>query len=310
MPARPARPPRRPPRRRPPGTAPARRRPAAPPARPRAASPAAALPSRRARPARSSAVEVLGPLRITAARAGDHRRAAQGPRAARLPRRPPRTAPPARRSPRPCGPDRPGRRRRPAAPGAAQGCADLLRHAAGRDRAEDDPAWPPAATASTPPCIATDSADFQRRPRRRPRRRRRRPRSWPPAAAPPPCTGAPLADGAGYDWAEPSAETARRRALDAWTAIADILAPREPGQALAALESALGHDPYNEYLYQKIMRLQAAAGHPEAVRRTLGLLETRLAGLGLTPGAATRQAAAALLARPGRPGQAVGSADP
>ena len=79
----------------------------------------------------------------------------------------------------------------------------------------------------------------------------------------------PLADGAGYDWAEPYAETARRRALDAWTRIAEILEPASPGQALAALETALGHDPYNEYLYQKIMRLQAAAGRPDAARRTM-----------------------------------------
>jgi DNA-binding SARP family transcriptional activator/nucleoid-associated protein YgaU len=104
-----------------------------------------------------------------------------------------------------------------------------------------------------------------------------------------------LAEDEGYDWAEPYAETARRRALDAWTTIADILAPRDPGQALAALESALGHDPYNEYLYQKIMRLQAAAGHPEAVRRTLSLLEARLTELGITPGTQTRHIAASLL---------------
>ena len=108
-----------------------------------------------------------------------------------------------------------------------------------------------------------------------------------------------LAEGAGYEWAEPYAETARRRALDAWTAIAEILQPADPGQALSALETALGHDPYNEYLYVRIMRLQAAAGRPEAVRRTLGLLESRLAELGVTPSAQTRQAAAALLAAAG-----------
>ena len=104
-----------------------------------------------------------------------------------------------------------------------------------------------------------------------------------------------LAEGSGYEWAEPYAETARRRALDAWTTIAEILQARDPGQALAALESALGHDPYNEFLYQRIMRLQAAAGRPEAVRRTLSLLEARLTELGVTPGAQTRQAAASLL---------------
>ena len=44
----------------------------------------------------------------------------------------------------------------------------------------------------------------------------------------------PLADGAGYEWAEPYAETARRRALDTWTAIAELLEPTHPDQALAA----------------------------------------------------------------------------
>jgi DNA-binding SARP family transcriptional activator len=113
-----------------------------------------------------------------------------------------------------------------------------------------------------------------------------------------------LAEGTGYEWAEPYAETARRRALDAWTTIAEILQPADPGQALSALETALSHDPYNEYLYVKVMRLQAAAGHPEAVRRTLALLESKLTGLGLTPSSQTRQAAAALLATAGpAPGQ-------
>jgi len=105
----------------------------------------------------------------------------------------------------------------------------------------------------------------------------------------------PLADGTGYDWAEPYAEQARRRALDAWTRIAEITAPRDPEQALAALETALGHDPYNEFVYQKIMRLQAAADRPDAVRRTLTLLETRLTELGVTPGPQTRSLAASLL---------------
>jgi DNA-binding SARP family transcriptional activator len=107
-----------------------------------------------------------------------------------------------------------------------------------------------------------------------------------------------LAAGAGYEWAEPYAETARRRALDAWTTIAEILQPSDPDGALSALETALAHDPYNEYLYQRIMRLQAAAGRPEAVRRTLALLETRLTDLGITPGTQTRQVAASLLGSP------------
>jgi DNA-binding SARP family transcriptional activator len=124
--------------------------------------------------------------------------------------------------------------------------------------------------------------------------------------------GGELADGAGYEWAEPYAETARRRALDAWTTIAEILQPSNPDEALSAVETALAHDPYNEYLYQRIMRLQAAAGRPEAVRRTLNLLEARLTDLGITPAAQTRQIAASLLGTTApRPAAAasVGSAD-
>jgi DNA-binding SARP family transcriptional activator len=124
------------------------------------------------------------------------------------------------------------------------------------------------------------------------------------------CYRGPLADGDGYDWAEPYAETARRRALDAWTRIAQILQRSDPDQALAALEAALTHDPYNEYTYQQIMQLQAAVGRLDAVRRTLALLETRLADLGLIPGASTRKLAAALLGTAPPPGRAVGSGNP
>ena len=120
------------------------------------------------------------------------------------------------------------------------------------------------------------------------------------------CYRGPLTGGAGYDWAEPYAETARRRALDAWARIAEILQPADPDQALAALEAAMAHDPYNEYTYQQIMRLQATAGRSDAVRRTLALLEARLGELDLTPDASTRQLAAALLGTAQPPGRAGG----
>ena len=143
-----------------------------------------------------------------------------------------------------------------------------------------------------PALIGTDLQAFQRRPGPGPRRRRRDARLAACRAAVALYRGE-LAEGAGYDWAEPYAETARRRALDAWTAIAEILQPANPDQALSALETALGHDPYNEYLYVRIMRLQAAAGRPDAVRRTLGLLESRLADSASPPAP-----------RPGRPPRA------
>ena len=101
----------------------------------------------------------------------------------------------------------------------------------------------------------------------------------------------PLAEGGGYEWAEQHAEPARRRAVDALARIAAILRPGHPEEALAVLETALAHDPYNEALYQEIMGIQARLGRPGAARRTLALLQTRLAALGLSPAPASRQAA-------------------
>jgi len=57
------------------------------------------------------------------------------------------------------------------------------------------------------------------------------------------------------------------------------------------------------------MRLQAAAERPDAVRRTLALLETRLGELDLAPGASTRRLAATLLGTAEPPGSRVGSGD-
>jgi len=109
------------------------------------------------------------------------------------------------------------------------------------------------------------------------------------------CYRGPLCDGAGYDWTEPYAETARRQALDNWANIAELLRDTDPEEAMAALETALTHDPYNEYTYQQLMRLQAAAGRTDAVRRTLQLLQARLKELGVPVAASTRQLTAGLL---------------
>jgi DNA-binding SARP family transcriptional activator len=109
----------------------------------------------------------------------------------------------------------------------------------------------------------------------------------------------PVADGAGYEWAERYAEPARRRAVDALARLAELQQPTDAEQALTTLETALAHDPYNEALYQRIMHLQVGLGRPDAARRTLALLQARLAELGLSPGPAARQAASS--ARPGHP---------
>ena len=251
-------------------------------------------------------MEILGPVRITAA----GRELQGGLRKARelapsWPSTP--TGPAGRPSAKPCGPSSPpghGTRQRSLA----------LRKLRGMLRAATGLTTPMLITLSggryrlDPTYIATDIAAFQAALEQA--------RTATTAGA---CLAAcqeaaalyrgPLAEGEGFEWAEPYAETARRRALDTWTRIAELLEPAHPDQALAALETALGHDPYNEYLYQKIMRLQAAAGHPDAARRTLSLLETRLTELGVTPGAQTRHVAASLLGTRTPPSPPVGSDD-
>ena len=83
------------------------------------------------------------------------------------------------------------------------------------------------------------------------------------------CYRGPLADGAGYDWAEPYAETARRRALDAWARIAEILQPADPDQALAALEAALPTTRTTNTSTSRSCGCRPQRAAPDAVRRTL-----------------------------------------
>lgn len=107
-----------------------------------------------------------------------------------------------------------------------------------------------------------------------------------------------LAEGSGYQWVEPYAEAARRRALDAWTTIAEILHRPTPARPCLPWKQPPATTP-KRVPVREDMRLQAAAGRPEAVRRTLALLESRLTELGITPGVQTRQAAAVLLGAAG-----------
>ncbi len=89
--------------------------------------------------------------------------------------------------------------------------------------------------------------------------------------------GGELLDGADQDWALATREELRRQACDTAGALAELHEQAsQPDQALTVLEHAAGWDPYNEELHQRIMRLQARLGRPDAIRRTLQRLQTRL----------------------------------
>jgi len=90
-----------------------------------------------------------------------------------------------------------------------------------------------------------------------------------------------------------NATTYRHQILSVYARIAEILEADQPDQAVAALEQAIEYDPVNEELYQRIMRIHGRRHRPDAVRRTLRLLENRLAELGEAgPSEATLRVAA------------------
>ncbi|SCG81571.1 transcriptional activator domain-containing protein [Micromonospora rifamycinica] len=101
-----------------------------------------------------------------------------------------------------------------------------------------------------------------------------------------------FAEGRDHAWAVDYATSYRHQILTAYARIAEILEPDHPDRAVAALERATDLDPVNEELYQRIMRIHGRQQRPDAVRRTLRLLEERLADLAdAEPSQATRRVA-------------------
>jgi DNA-binding SARP family transcriptional activator len=112
--------------------------------------------------------------------------------------------------------------------------------------------------------------------------------------------GGALLEGAHYAWAELPREATRRRAVDALAHLAELRhTAGDLEGALAALEQAVADDPVAEELYRRIMRLEAALGRPDAVKRTYRLLAHQLADLDVDPDPETEQLVADLLRRPG-----------
>jgi DNA-binding SARP family transcriptional activator len=112
--------------------------------------------------------------------------------------------------------------------------------------------------------------------------------------------GGVLLDGAPYAWVEAPREDIRRRAVDALARLAQLRqGAGDLEGALDALEQAVDADPVAEELYRRVMRLEAALGRPDAVKRTYRLLARRLADLDVDPDPETEQLVAELLRRPG-----------
>ncbi|MGE7434002.1 LysM peptidoglycan-binding domain-containing protein [Kitasatospora sp. NPDC001175] len=113
-----------------------------------------------------------------------------------------------------------------------------------------------------------------------------------------------LCAGAAYEWAEATREEARRRALDAFGAMAAAAAPDDPAAAIALLDEAIGLDRYNEQLHLRLAQLQAALGRLDAVRATSKRLASSLVELGEKPTPAVAKALQELLHPVSRPAYA------
>jgi DNA-binding SARP family transcriptional activator len=83
-------------------------------------------------------------------------------------------------------------------------------------------------------------------------------------------------------WLEAPREAMRRDVLDFLGRLAQNV--QGPDRALELLERMRTLDPYNESIYQEVIRVQIRLGRPDAAKRTLGLLRKSLEGLGLRPG--------------------------
>ncbi|GIF74128.1 BTAD domain-containing putative transcriptional regulator [Asanoa siamensis] len=111
--------------------------------------------------------------------------------------------------------------------------------------------------------------------------------------------GGDFADGHDHIWATDYATTYRHQILTVYARIAEFLETEQPDQAVAALERAVDLDPFNEELYQRIIRIHGRQHRPDAVRRTLRRLEEQLADLGdAEPSHATRRIAERQLRKP------------
>ncbi|BDU04519.1 hypothetical protein FMUBM48_07820 [Nocardia cyriacigeorgica] len=109
--------------------------------------------------------------------------------------------------------------------------------------------------------------------------------------------GTLAADAAG-EWVLPLREAVRRDALIALGSLASTLVDHHPRETLDLLEKAIEADPYNEQIYQDILRLHARMGETSAIDATFELLTRRLAEIKEHPSRDTRELAQRLKHRP------------
>ncbi|WP_280422502.1 BTAD domain-containing putative transcriptional regulator [Nocardia carnea] len=90
-------------------------------------------------------------------------------------------------------------------------------------------------------------------------------------------------------WVEALRESARRNALNALSWLAIRNTENDPRATLGLLETTAESDPYNETVWQDILRLHARLGEYAALARTYSLLTRTLAEIGQTPSPETQQ---------------------
>ncbi|MGY0497459.1 BTAD domain-containing putative transcriptional regulator [Nocardia sp. FBN12] len=90
-------------------------------------------------------------------------------------------------------------------------------------------------------------------------------------------------------WVEALRESARRTSLNALSWLATRNTENDPHATLGILETTVENDPYNESVWQDILRLHARLGEKAALTRTYTLLTHTLAEIGQTPSLETRQ---------------------
>ncbi|OXR39859.1 hypothetical protein B7C42_08071 [Nocardia cerradoensis] len=100
---------------------------------------------------------------------------------------------------------------------------------------------------------------------------------------------APLAPDLRQPWIEPMREATRRDALNALGWLASHTVTTDPRTTLNMLETAAETDPYNEALWQDILRLHAKLGEYDALTRTYTLLSRKLTEIDATPSRETQQ---------------------